>query len=250
MSNAEGDQGIELHIEAPSHIQPFVGSDEVEFRGRVTLPSWHGPPPRLYYRWYSSLDPAVREGRYAFTQPALDAPAPSPALKQLMPLGSQIITFAVSDQATESDDAFKAMQHGAATGGALGAQACEIHVFRATILVPGDGQTLSAAGLALKAQAPWAWQSASYQSTNRLAYRWSILPDGASPGRPSFVSPKLGPGELRFNDADQSVSYKPALPSGPQDPALVGPYHIKLEVLDSSQPEIGNHSATIAVVFV
>lgn len=247
MANA----GIELRIESPTHRQAFEGNVAVTFRGQVTLPpSLAANPPRLYYRWYSSLDPATAQDRYAITQPPLDSADPVPAFEQLMQLGSQVITFAVSDQATETDDSFKAMQHGAVTGGKLGEHACVIHVFRATILAPRDGQTLSAEGLVLKAQAPWAWQSDAYQHINRLAYRWSVLPAGAWSGSPSFVSPKLGKSKLHFDDADQSVSYTPPLPSGPHVPAFVGAYQIKLEVLDRRHPEIGVHPATINVVFV
>lgn len=241
---------IELRIHTPTHRRAFEGNATVRFRGRVMLPkSLAANPPRLYYRWYSSLDPATAPGRYAITQPALDAADPSPAFKQLMPLGSQVITFAVSDQATETDDSFKAMQHGAVAGGALGTHACVIHVFRATILAPRVGQTVSAAGLVLKAQAPWAWESADYQIINRLAYRWSIVPADASSVHPSFVSPKLCKDDMEFDETDQSVSYKPALPPHPPHPKFEGAYEIKLEVLDCLTPEIGQHTVGVAVAF-
>ena len=236
---------VELKISTPKHDAPFLGGTGIEFMGEVKLSDFPADVP-LYYRWYSSLNPDVTKGRYSINKDALRHVDLAVPLTRTMPLGSQVISFAVSDQSGEADGDFNAMKYGAVTGGEGGESCCVIHVFQATIMAPADKSTLSPTGLVLKAAAPWAWTLKDYQRINHLAYRWSVKPKSAAAGLPTFVSSHRINAKLKFDGSDSSVAYEPGLDAS----TFKGMYEITLELLDISKPQIVRDQSSISVTFI
>jgi hypothetical protein len=238
---------IPLQISAPTPNTAFSGAPTVSFAGTAAIPpELNGVP--LFYRWYSSLFPAV-ENRYSINAAALSSPAASFPLG----MGSQSISLAVSDQTGEDQNAQNAAQHGGVTGGK---QNLVVHVFKANIFSPADGALVSRTGLKLTAEAPLKWYSrlensdpftpdADYHQTNRLRYRWVFTPEGAPVGRPTLeLIPTLA--EITYDNpppASPRLNYSPALPA-----AVDGKYELTLFVEDSDTTQnIGSHSMLIHI---
>jgi len=238
---------ISLQISAPSHNAAFNGAPMVSFAGTASVPAELTGTP-LFYRWYSSLFPAL-ENRYSINVAALGSPAASFALG----MGSQSISLAVSDQAGEDQNAQNAVQHGGVAGGK---DSLLVHVFKANILAPANGAVVSRAGLKLTAEAPLKWYSrlkdtdpftpdAEYHQINRLRYRWVFAPQGAPAGRPIVsLVPTLA--EISYDNpppASPRLNYSPALPA-----AASGAYLLTLFVEDSDTSQnIGSHSMFIQI---
>lgn len=242
---------IKLQIVDPQHNAAFVGSGPANFNGSALVPLELQHVP-LYFRWYASSVSRINEQDevlgYSMNEPAL--PTPEYISPAVLGLGSHVITFAVSDRAGEKEPDFSAIKHAGITGGQpagrVGEQPCVIHVFTAKIISPANGQLVTRDTLALKAKAPPLWLDDEYQAINRLAYRWLLEPVGNPAGRPKADSAKLGR-EVKnvFDKNELSLTYTFA----PLDTQFVGQYLITLLVTDSSNEEIGEDSASVAVVF-
>lgn len=242
---------ITLQISTPAHNAAFSGAPMVGFAGAATVPpELNGVP--LFYRWYSSLFPAV-ENRYSINVAALSSPS---AASFALGMGSQSITLAVSDQSGEDQNAQNAAQHGGVAGGK---DSLLVHVFKANILSPLNGANLNRAGLKLTAEAPLKWYSrleesnpftpdAEYHQVNRLRYRWVFTPEGADAGRPTLtLIPTLA--EITYDNpppASPRLNYSPALPA-----EAAGAYTLTLFVEDSDTTQnIGSHSMLIHITLL
>jgi len=121
-----------------------------------------------------------------------------------------------------------------------------IHVFKANILDPQNGASVSRANLVLFAEAPSVWSDDHYHAYNRLGYRWLLEPTGAPTGRPTFDSGKLTRQQVSFFDGDGTklprVSYQPGL-----SVQVTGNYKITLSVEDALGQGIGSHQASVNV---
>lgn len=243
---------VEMTIIEPAHDKPFLGAGDATFRGAVTTPAAELDGLVLYYRWYSSLFPAVK-GRYSMNPAAMNDPA-DPYEAVLGP-GSQVITLAAFDRPGETDADLDAVAHGGMTGGSDGDGKCVVHVFIAEIISPPDGAVLSRSGSILEARAPSLWgkldgqtglfvKNDDYHALNRLRYRWEFRPVGPPSGRRA-ASLTPAPEDVAFiPDADPlltRIQYSGRLPSG-----LNGAYRLVLHVEDM-QETLGEDTASIRV---
>ena len=244
---------IQLNIEVPKDKATFKGAPvTIGFKGTVgPLPEEVNKDTLLYYRWYSSSVARLSKDKqgntkvdgYSMNVPALtnlDEP-----FKYALEMGSHVITFAVSDHPGETDEDFKAIQHGGVTGGRSGDHLCIIHVFKANIISPASDAHVLSSALDLIAEAPSAWgdkpskpgEPEPYHEINHLAYQWKLEPREDPPGRLGYLYDKLGQKELNFNSNRSSsdlpaVSYTVVTPV--LDPAPRGKYRITLTVLDNT----------------
>jgi len=228
---------VQLEIVAPTHNTSFVDQPTVTFRGAVTDMPDELVGLTLHYRWYSSLFPGDKD-RYSMNEPALTNPE-SPFSDQLG-LGTHTITFAVTDQAGETEADLEAVQHGGVTGGSEGDTACIIHVFRANLITPTEGTAVTI----LEAEAPALWGKPSeddpnifdlnedYHALNRLQYRWEFVPVGEPTNR-SLVNVTPDPAEYEF-DPEPATATVPVIRFVAADlPAqLTGTYNLTLHVED------------------
>lgn len=248
---------LKIRIVSPAHDAVFIAPSgspaPVNFQGEVFSrpPSLAAVP--LYFRWYSSLNRSANTGRYSLNQQALTS-ATSEHRESDLPLGSQVIGFAATDQPGESDAEIQAIRHGAYAGGDRQqpqppSQPCVIHVLRATIY-----ELLAAVprqALVLKAEAPDLWTNPTYQAVNQLRYSWILTPappppgwspppQGLPPNRPELRyvhDPSVQAASWTFDDARANpqtpawLVFTPALP-----PQAIGPYTITLEVADQRNP--------------
>lgn len=186
---------IQLKIFEPVHDSGYRPDSQnslvVNFRGAVIdLPEGLENEP-LYYRWYSSMNPAVAENRYALENlndnPLTD---PEQPFSKELGVGSHAITFSVSDRKDQTNNDMKAIRHGGVVGGTGNPGTndpadgrCVIHVFKAGIIAPAAGATLSRR-CTLIAECPLLWWriksdgghefNADYQKINRLKYSWKF----------------------------------------------------------------------------
>ena len=237
---------VELTIVRPTKGQVFVlplqGSAPIAFEGAAQLPT-SLRNVRMYYRWYSSLNPAVNDqpACYALNATALTA-AGQVYHHPDLPMGSQVIALAASDQPAEADIAHS--QHGGVTGGAdQSGNGHLIHVLRAKILAPGS--SASRAGLRLQAEAPWAWEYHEYHRTNRLRYRWVLTPLGTATTPQGNPRPTLAwtptRGEMGFTRA--TAGQPPAVSIARTLPAeAIGRYEVLLFVEDVDNPVAGRQA--------
>lgn len=234
---------IELNIIEPTNNAAYKGVPNVSFRGALSSLPQDANGIALYYRWYSSLNADVGKAKYSMNAIALTSA--DTVFTQSLGMGSHVITFAVSDRPGETDEDFQAMSHGGVTGGEEGDGRCLIHVFKAKILDPQDGMSVSRANLVLSAEAPASWEEGPYQGYNRLCYHWQIALDGTPPGSPpQFDSDKLHRDKLEFVAATSTtppaVKFRPmALPAGN--------YKITLTVEDALGQVIGSDPSFVNV---
>jgi hypothetical protein len=151
---------VNLRIDEPAHNSDRFGPAATHLLGTV-LSSGHPP---LTFKWYSSLVPPPGGSTDASIpgSNSLDFTIPSPGL----PVGSQVITFSAKDVAADTPAALAAVQNAGMAGGPVAPAnpaPCVIHVYIATILLPGSGATLSKASATLRATAPRRWNEAEYQ---------------------------------------------------------------------------------------
>jgi len=187
--------------------------------------------PSLYFRWYSSLNPDVFGDHYSLNQDALLASDLASPFELELPMGTQAIAFAASDQPGEDQSAFDAITLGTVTGGTEGDSPCVIHVLKAEIRQPKDGDQVAARDLVLRAEAPWAWGQDGYHLRNRLAYAWRLEPNEGPPGRPTYESGPLGRTSLVFCSSDSTLAYAVGEALGDKVSNYIGSYRIKLAVL-------------------
>lgn len=237
----------------------------VTFKGELmSRPSALAAVP-LYFRWYSSLNRRASKGRYSLNQQALTS-ATSEHREDDLPLGSQVIGFAATDQLGESDPEIQAIRHGAYAGGDRQqpqppSQPCVIHVLRATIFdLPAE---VPRQGLVLKAEAPDAWKEPSYQAVNQLRYSWILSPAPPPPGwsPPPQGLPPNRPSRLTYvhDPSVQASSWRFVARANPQKPALlvftpalppeaIGPYTITLEVADQRNPVPARRATDVRII--
>jgi hypothetical protein len=175
---------IPLHIREPANDKDYYGSPTVNFSGTATvkLPK-DSKGVTLYYRWYSSIPPAVKQDHYAMNETAWTDPE-TPFSKTLG-VGSHTITFAVSDREGQTLADMEAIQYGGVTGGAKGDNRCVIHVFKANMIEPVEEKILfiNKEDNQFIAEAPLIWTNPDYKEVNRLRYRWEFIPSGEPKGR-------------------------------------------------------------------
>jgi hypothetical protein len=229
---------VNLRIDEPAHNSDRFGPAATHLLGTV-LSSGHPP---LTFKWYSSLVPPPGGSTDASIpgSNSLDFTIPSPGL----PVGSQVITFSAKDVAADTPAALAAVQNAGMAGGPVAPAnpaPCVIHVYIATILLPGSGATLSKASATLRATAPRRWNEAEYQQLNTLQFRWRFTPSGLPPRNSADLVPTLA--QLAFDANAQTVTY-----SGPL-PAILGTgnYTLTLRVEKISNPALG-HEVSRAVV--
>ncbi|MCP9835700.1 MULTISPECIES: hypothetical protein [unclassified Cyanobium] len=248
---------LKISIVSPDHDAVLIAPVNVIFKGRED----HRPPSLaavpLYFRWYSSLNRSANKGRYSLNETALPF-ASSDYEESDLPLGSQVIGFAATDQRGESEAEIRAIRHGAYAGGDQTQQSpCVIHVLRATIVNPPLADPPPAVprqALKLQAEAPDFWDNPTYQAVNQLRYswilspapppagwtpRWMPPPQGLPANRPRLTfehDPSARDPSWQFTAPSQAerrglLAFTPALsPQGPLPPEAIGPYECTLEV--------------------
>ncbi len=205
---------VELTITEPENNLPLEGVQSLDFTGAVVTMPEEAQSLTLYYRWYSSLyEPELNEDMepYYFSIEQNAQTQADDVFTWMPGIGTHAITFAVSDQAGETLDDFKAIEHSGVTGGAEeGEGQCLVHVFVAVPLAPqGDITSLPRTELRLIAEAPAAWGSPipetapvvyevneDYHAYNRLRYRWELIPD--DPTADAFEYPRDLPEGMSF----------------------------------------------------
>lgn len=270
---------VELSITEPENNLALEGLQSLDFIGSVVTMPEEVQGLALYYRWYSSLyEPTLGadDKPYYFSIGQNTQTQADEVFSWTPGIGTHAITFAVSDQAGETLEEFKAIEHSGLSGGAEeGDGQCLVHVFIAVALAPeGDLTNLPRTSLRLIAQAPAGWgspvpettpvvyeASEDYHKYNRLRYRWQLLPSDAT-AQDFEYSP--APQDMEFGrysdfntDIERStvdtpnpldvfvVSFEPPLADLNQ---LSGVYTITLHVEDSQQPNgIGHAQASLAV---
>lgn len=252
---------VELTITEPENNLPLEGVQSLDFTGAVVTMPEEAQSLTLYYRWYSSLyEPELNEDMepYYFSIEQNAQTQADDVFTWMPGIGTHAITFAVSDQAGETLDDFKAIEHSGVTGGAEeGEGQCLVHVFVAVPLAPqGDITSLPRTELRLIAEAPAAWGSPipetapvvyevneDYHAYNRLRYRWRFEPTGAPSGRPS-VELVPDPQELGFDPSVEPVrvTFQPGLAA-----TVNGNYRIVLYVEDRLGEGLGLHQDQVQV---
>jgi len=223
---------IDLTIESPAHDGVFPAGTFIKLQGAarsdaLTLSA-------LYFRWYSSLNrdvPGDPPEHYSLNLNALLASDLASPFQLELPMGTQAIAFAAGDQPREDQNAFDAITLGAVTGGTEGDSPCVIHVLKAEIRQPNDGDKIVVRDLVLRAEAPWAWGQDGYHIQNRLAYAWRLEPTGDPPGRPTYESGPLGRTSLVFCSSDFTLAYAVGEALGDAVSNYTGSYRITLAVL-------------------
>ena len=243
---------VELEIVAPKNNTPFTGDGSAVFTGAIKALPEELNNVQLYYRWYSSLFPADKD-RYSMNAAALTDPGES--FFTTLGVGTHAITFAVVDQAGETDSDLEAVQHGGVTGGSDGDAQCLVHVFIADLIEPANGAELSRALSILEAAAPISWGKESdttsiyelndlYHEANRLRYRWEFVPVGLPTGR-TTVDFIPDPDQYTFDPKTDPL--KPRIRyTGPLPTALDADYTLNLHVEDMDG-ELGGDRASIDV---
>lgn len=270
---------VELSITEPENNLALEGVQSLDFSGAlVTLPE-QVQGLALYYRWYSSLyEPSLDadDNPYYFSIEQ-NAQTQADAVFSWTPgIGSHAITFAVSDQAGESLDEFKAIEHSGLSGGAEeGDGQCLVHVFIAVPLVPeGDMGNLPRTTLRLIAQAPAAWGSpidetdpleyalnTDYHKYNRLRYRWQLLPSNVAAQDFEYTPAPEDMDFGRYSDFNADIEPSTVDTPNPLDVFVVhfqppladlnqlsGAYTLRLHVEDTEQPDgIAHVQASLGV---
>jgi hypothetical protein len=233
---------ITLSIVKPAHGTVFTGTSPVGLQGGPVTPPPEAAGVALHYRWYSNLHPAIKENEYGLDPAGLSDP--TVVYEHPLGVGTHILTFAATDQQSQSTEALKAVKHGGVTGGPPDApHPCVVHVLRATIVAPPSGATLSKASSTLEARAPVLWDDPQYVKHNRVAFRWRLDPTPAD-GRAAGTLPPPGTA-LVFDKPDTG----PVLRHQGKLPAAlgVGAYRLTLRVELADDPAVG-HESSIPVV--
>ncbi|HEY0735986.1 MAG TPA: hypothetical protein VGD69_13820 [Herpetosiphonaceae bacterium] len=189
---------VKLEIIQPTHnlvITPAeypVGGAGllVPLQGRVI--STETPP--LFYRWYSSLNPAPNKDQVALNWNDNQTAPQVRGMTANLGVGTHIITLVAKDRVSdEPAEVAKIVYAGMAGGPADAEHPCIVHVLLAQL--PADQATaLSKAGATLKAIAPFKWSDDDYKPINKIVYSWRFEPRGNPPNRTtvSFQPPTLG----------------------------------------------------------
>ncbi|MCA1689687.1 MAG: hypothetical protein LC720_04355 [Actinobacteria bacterium] len=238
---------VPLTIVEPKHASVFTDPTQVTLQGHPV-----GTPPAvpLYYRWYSDLHPGPKQDEYALAIKATDpvdpraARAPNESHGYPLGPGTHVLTFAVTDQATETKDALLAVRHGGVAGGSRPPHPCVVHVLRAAVHVPGGGVlSLGLGSATIDMVGPVLWGDPDYMARNRLGYSFRFTPLG----RTDTVEIVPRPDQLA------RVAPPPAAPSlvrfaGRLALPRPGSYTLRLRAFDLTDPTIFHESDPVSVV--
>ncbi len=219
---------VTLRITAPANgFTSTTGS--VQLTGQVVS----APVGTLYYSWYSSLNVPVD-----FKHTALN-PTSTLSLTVALEVGTHVLTFAARDKDGDDPDQVRAVTVGGVAGGPVGSPTpCVITVFKATLLAPTSGATLSKADSTLTVRAPVAWTHDDYQAINRVAYTFMFT--GADHTVTAFTPPSL----TFTAGAVPSLTYRGPLPAT----LAAGQYTLTVRAHDLTQPTGGESGPILVTV--
>jgi hypothetical protein len=213
----------------------------VALQGRVT--SSRHPP--LFYRWYSTLNPAPDEHKVALNWNDTQADTQVRNMTATLGVGTHIITLAAKDQLADTKAAIVQVVYAGMAGGSVGAEhPCIVHVLLASI-PPAQPTALSKSGAMLLAVAPFKWNDDDYRPINKIVYSWRFEPRGDPPNR-AIVA--FTPASLSFVQGDGGAN-KPLVQYQGELPAQLklGGYTLVLRVEHADPPKPG-HEATLNVM--
>ncbi|MFI9379623.1 hypothetical protein [Kutzneria sp. NPDC052558] len=217
---------VALRITSPVHGTTTT-TGAVQLHAQVDQP----PAIPLYYYWYSSLNvPADLTHTALNPTSTLDFPA-------TLEVGTHVLTLSARDVDGDDPANVRLVTAGGVAGGPAGSPSpCVITVFKATLLAPASGATLSKADTTLTVRAPSAWARQDYQAINRVAYTFMFT------GANHTVTP-FAPTTLAFQDGPPpTLTYRGPLPAI----LPAGQYTLTLRAHDIDQPT-GGESGPIPV---
>jgi len=241
---------IALQIDQPANgatFVPAVAETTVQVAMSGTVLSTDHEPAPLFFVWYSSVDGELER-----------ATAITPSLS----VGTHVITFTAKDQNDDgvAEEDLRALYESVVHIGAAGGAPPEseaprvIHVFKAHMVAPTGGASLSISNPDLEAQAPVNWaelvaegppreyggKSERYHAVNALRYRWLLLRVGDPVADTVEVDLRDGDAlELFEADANRPtrLRFTGTLPGS----LIVGDsYEVTLRVEHEDDPSIGD----------
>jgi hypothetical protein len=180
---------VSLRILEPRNGAALAGTTRIRLRAAVISGSAAG----LFFRWFSTLNPAATA-----EHPELNATNHSAAVLDWTPpapldVGSHVLTLAAADRDGADLDAVRAVTRAGFAGGAPddNPNSCVVHQVVAVLRTPGaDNQSLSKASATLEVRGPALWAKrqppltgpyvldSDYQDVNGIRYRFRLAPDG------------------------------------------------------------------------
>jgi hypothetical protein len=241
---------LQLRILEPLDGARIAAAGDVRLRGEVV----GGYTGTLYFRWYSTLNPAATKTAQELNAPVYD----TTRLNWTTPLGvgTHVITFAATDQQGSDTASVQAVTRGGFSGGAPvpGNNApCVMHRLIAVLRQPTAGASVSKASATIEMQAPARWAKkdngawvldAEYHAVNRVRFSFTFAPSGTPQGRQSTtIKPEVADLQFFMDGTTPYLRWTHAVPTlGTQD---VGAYVLTLTVDTPDGPE--KHETSVNV---